>query len=76
MEVSRTILESDVDGAFLDSEYPKQPRDFVRVFRWIFENHEQIQSDGRKAWTPEQQVDLTGADREADDKVPEVMQCQ
>ena len=55
MEVSRTILESDVDGAFLDSEYTEQSRDFVRMFWWIFENHEQMQSDGRKAWTPEQQ---------------------
>lgn len=42
VEVSRTILKSDVDGAFLDSEYTKQPRDFVRMFWWIFENHEQI----------------------------------
>lgn len=48
--ISRQILEADLDGQFHDWRYETQPKDFVALFKWLYENHEAVQADGRKVW--------------------------
>lgn len=47
---SRQILEADLDGQYHDCRYETQPKDFGALFKWLYENHEAVQADGRKVW--------------------------
>ena len=47
---ARHILEADLDGQYHDCHYETQPKDFVALFKWLYENHEAVQADGRKVW--------------------------
>ena len=50
--ISRQILEADVDGQYHDCRYETHPKDFGALFKWLYENHEAVQADGRKVWRP------------------------
>lgn len=49
-DVRRHLLNTDLEEAFLLNG-AATGNDFTQAFRWIYENHEQIQRAGRKCWT-------------------------
>ena len=51
-EISSELLSADLEGQFFDSNFRTQPKDFVEMVSWLYDNHEIIQRDGRKVWSP------------------------
>lgn len=51
--LSHGLLESDLEGLFFDWRYERHPKQVSELFTWLYDNHEMIQADGRKAWTAE-----------------------
>ena len=56
--ISRQMLEADLDGQFHDGRYETQPKDFSALFKWLYENHEAVQADGRKVWRRADRADV------------------
>ena len=46
--LSRQILEQDPHRAIFDDPSDFYPNDYIDLFSWIYENHEQAQESGRK----------------------------
>ena len=57
VRLSNLLITADFDRIFYDD--PENPgTGFVDTVKWICENHEKIQQDGRKLWTVEARAEL------------------
>lgn len=48
--ISRNLKEDDFIGLFMDSEHEHHEPVFGQAVKWLYQNHEKIQADGRKVW--------------------------
>jgi hypothetical protein len=57
--LSQAMKRRDLDGVLKREQAQARPRDFVETFWWLYRNHERIQTDGRKTWTPTERPEWT-----------------
>ena len=54
--VARQLADTDIEKVFLDQSNHRHAEDFLRIFEWIYRDHEKIQWSGRRYWSLEQRA--------------------
>jgi len=49
--IAAQLRATDITGIFLDPTDHRHAKDFLRIFSWLYAQHEAIQASGRRYWT-------------------------